>query len=85
MDRFLIYRNKKIAFKTWGEGKAIILLHGFMESMKIWDDMAEELSKDYQVITIDLPGFGNSDCFDSIHTMEFMAEMVNRVLTYPWY
>ncbi len=82
MDSHIKYRNKKIAFKTRGEGKSIVLLHGFLESMKIWNDMAKELSQYYQVITIDLPGFGKSDCFDPIHTMEFMAEMVNKVLNF---
>ena len=82
MESFLTYRDKNIAFKTQGNGKAIVLLHGFLESMKIWDDMVNELSSDYQVITIDLPGFGMSDSFDSIHTMEFMADIVNRLLDF---
>ena len=82
MESFLTYRDKNIAFKTQGNGKAIVLLHGFLESMKIWDEMVNELSRDYQVITIDLPGFGMSDSFDSIHSMEFMADIVNRLLDF---
>ncbi|MFC2106848.1 alpha/beta fold hydrolase [Bacteroidota bacterium] len=82
MESFLTYKDKRIAYKIRGKGKAIVMLHGFMESMKIWDDMAKDLSKDYQIITLDLPGFGLSDSFDSIHTMEFMTDIVDRLLNF---
>ncbi len=49
-----------IFFKDQGKGFPIVLLHGFCEAHQIWDGFAEELAKDFRVITPDLPGFGQS-------------------------
>ncbi len=37
---------------------AILLLHGFGASLETWGPWADELSKHYRVISVDLPGFG---------------------------
>jgi len=50
-----------IFYKDQGKGPTIILLHGFCETHQIWDGFAEELAKEFRVITPDLPGFGKSD------------------------
>jgi pimeloyl-ACP methyl ester carboxylesterase len=73
-------QKKNINYTDEGKGKTIVLLHGFTESLKIWTSFATQLSKKYRVITIDLPGHGKSDCFDSVHTMELMADLVCTVL-----
>ena len=57
----------------------LILLHGFMENLMIWEDMIPNLSKDFTLIKIDLPGHGLSKIYDEIHTMELMAEEVKKV------
>ena len=36
----------------------ILMLHGYLETMYIWEDMYQELSKDFRVIIADLPGHG---------------------------
>lgn len=67
-------------YKISGEGKEnLVLLHGFMENLSIWDDMIPHLSKDFTLIKIDLPGHGLSEIYEEIHTMEFMAEKVKEV------
>lgn len=68
-------------YEVKGEGSPVVLLHGYLENMKMWKSIAIELSKFYQVILIDLPGHGKSKVYGDIHTMEFMAEKVNEVLT----
>lgn len=47
-------------YREWGKGKAIILLHGFIEEGSMWNDLAQVLSKKYRVIVPDLEGFGES-------------------------
>jgi pimeloyl-ACP methyl ester carboxylesterase len=74
------YRGSRICYRHTGEGPAIIFLHGFLEDMSMWDDFAKQLSKNYQVIAIDLPGFGESECIEPAHSMEEMAAVVNKVL-----
>ncbi len=63
-----------------GDGPAMILLHGFLESSKMWDPLLPELSKNGKIITIDLPGMGKSGVVSEIHSMELMAEAVEAVL-----
>jgi pimeloyl-ACP methyl ester carboxylesterase len=43
-----------------GDGYPVVLIHGFCENKKIWEAFAALLSVSYRVITLDLPGFGDS-------------------------
>ncbi|MDT0649376.1 alpha/beta hydrolase [Autumnicola edwardsiae] len=74
------YRDTEIFFSSEGEGNPLILLHGFLESSKIWDDFVPSLAAHRQVVCIDLPGHGKSGCFNEIHSMEEMAKGVKEVL-----
>lgn len=67
-------------YEVKGEGQAVVLLHGYLENLRMWETIGDELSENYQVIKIDLPGHGKSKVYGEIHTMEFMAEKVDEVL-----
>ncbi|MBW7675762.1 alpha/beta fold hydrolase [Chryseobacterium chendengshani] len=68
-------------FEKKGKGKeTLVLLHGFMENVNIWNDMEVHLSKDFTLLKIDLPGHGKSDVLADVHTMELMAEEVKKVV-----
>ena len=43
-----------------GSGPTVVLLHGFLASSKYWKKVTELVSDNYQVVTLDLLGFGNS-------------------------
>lgn len=77
--QYIEYKGASIRYTDAGRGPAVILLHGFLESLEMWDDYAAALSGDFRVITIDLPGHGQSACFGYVHTMEEMAEVVKAV------
>lgn len=74
------YKNAFISFEQSGQGNALVLLHGFTESSHIWAEFIPELSGEFRVITIDLPGHGKSECIGDVHTMELMADAVKAVL-----
>lgn len=76
----LNYKNTPLFFSAKGIGNPLVLLHGFLESSKIWDPFVEELSQKRQVITIDLPGHGLSGNLDNVHSMELMADAVRHTL-----
>lgn len=78
--RFFTYQNKKIAFSIKGEGQPIVLLHGYLETMDTWKSFGSKLSEKFRVITIDLPGHGESEVIKPVHTMELMAEVVFALL-----
>ena len=74
------FQKKSIAFTDEGSGKTIVMLHGFTESLKIWESFAKKLSGKYRVVTIDLPGHGKSESLGAVHSMELMADVVFAVL-----
>ena len=80
MQRNVIFNGKSIHYKREGTGKPIILLHGFLESLEMWDNFTKSLSHKFAVIRIDLPGFGISETISSIHTMELMADTVKVIM-----
>ncbi|MDH3648882.1 MAG: alpha/beta hydrolase [Saprospiraceae bacterium] len=50
-----------VSFDNEGKGApAIILIHGWSNTRAIWDAQVSSFSEKYQVIAVDLPGFGRS-------------------------
>jgi pimeloyl-ACP methyl ester carboxylesterase len=47
-----------IHYRDVGEGPVVVLVHGEMGSMHIWNDWISTLSQNFRVIAIDLPGSG---------------------------
>ncbi|MDR2564345.1 MAG: alpha/beta hydrolase [Prevotellaceae bacterium] len=60
--------------------KTVVLLHGYLESSNVWEGFAALLSKEFRVITFDLPGNGLSGTRLPEHDMEFMADVTSAVL-----
>lgn len=44
-----------------GKGKLVLVLHGWGDEAKKWQPVTRKLSKEYQVLVPDLPGFGGTD------------------------
>lgn len=78
----ILLQNKIIAYKSWGAGKAVVFLHGFLENQTMWDVFIPELSKTHQIITLDLLGHGLSDVGTAMQTMEEQAETVAALLAF---
>lgn len=76
----ILYKNTKISFTDSGKGTAVVLLHGFLENKKMWQEYAVLFAEKYRVITIDLLGHGESDCLGYVHSMEENANVVHEVL-----
>lgn len=74
------YKNIKIAYSNTGKGRAIVLLHGFLENSSMWNFYINNFSQNHQVVTIDLLGHGQTENLSYMHTMEDMADAVHTVL-----
>jgi pimeloyl-[acyl-carrier protein] methyl ester esterase len=46
--------------RTQGTGTPLVLLHGWGLNSGVWQSVSEHLSKRFQVISVDLPGFGDN-------------------------
>lgn len=63
-----------------GSGDAIVLLHGFPLTRKIWDAQVDALSKTHRVICPDLRGMGASSATGGPYLMEALAADIAAVL-----
>jgi len=93
MWRILV--NVIIAFRSWSvlagpisfhytetgnlRGPAVVFVHAFPMSEKMWDDQVAALQKDYRVITLDIRGFGQSKLHHP-YTLEFVVDDVIALL-----
>lgn len=82
MNHFFNYKNIQIRYTSTGKGRVVVLLHGFLENINMWNAIAPELAKKNRVITIDLLGHGKSGNIGYIHTMEDQAKMVKAILSH---
>ena len=67
--------NTKISFRIWGQsGPILVLLHGGYGSWMHFLKNVEELSKNFQVIVPDMPGFGESEPFPKVPNLDEYAQ-----------
>jgi pimeloyl-ACP methyl ester carboxylesterase len=64
-----------------GNGPVVLLIHGFPFNQTIWNKFAESLSKDFRVITIDLPALGKSETLAGDFSIENVAARILEFLT----
>ncbi|MFC2109029.1 alpha/beta fold hydrolase [Bacteroidota bacterium] len=82
MNTFINYKNTQIHYKDFGKGTTVVLLHGFLENMSMWNSTIDVISKRNRVVCVDLLGHGLSENLGYVHTMEQMAEAVQAVLSH---
>lgn len=59
--KFVTVENKKVHYLEQGEGKAVILIHGFLYHTVMWKRNIEALAKEFKVYAVDLWGWGFSE------------------------
>jgi pimeloyl-ACP methyl ester carboxylesterase len=74
--------DAKIRYRDVGEGPVVVLLHGYLETLKVWNGIVDELRDNFRVIAPDLPGQGHSAISKDIQTMDSMAEGVMLLLNH---
>lgn len=70
----------RMAWRIWGNGAPLVLLHGGYGSWTHWLRNVEPLSRGYTVIVPDLPGLGDSALPPQPHTAEALAAILVRGL-----
>lgn len=66
-------------YRVIGDGYPVLFLHGFLESIEMWNYFSFE--NEFQCILIDLPGHGNSTSFkDEAKQMRLMALEVQKIV-----
>lgn len=72
-----------LRYSDFGKGaKVLVLLHGYMESLEVFEAFAGALGKMYRVICVDLPGHGFSQWQDrEVITVDYSGDTVVSLLT----
>ena len=60
-SRFAAANGVKLHYLTAGHGPAVLLLHGYAETSRMWRPLIPLLADKFTVVAPDLPGIGDSD------------------------
>jgi len=67
----------KIQYLSAGKGPALILLHGYAETSRMWRPIIPTLAERFTVIAPDLPGIGDSDIPSGAVDMKWAAARIH--------
>lgn len=70
----------KIYYEVHGQGRPVMLVHGWLCSSRFWQKNVPELARHFRVVTFDLRGHGNSSKFLNGHTIRQYAQDVREVV-----
>jgi len=75
-------RNPRIAFNQHGDGDLIIFIHGIGGNKENWHGNMEVLSKNFNVVALDLRGYGESDDFEGPMNFFDVADDIYKLIAY---
>jgi pimeloyl-ACP methyl ester carboxylesterase len=58
---YLELEGSWIRYNVIGGGPPVLLVHGWLSSSRVWEQLAGRLAQRFTVYTLDLTGFGESD------------------------
>lgn len=70
----------KLTYRRYGSGPALMLLHGFPASGKLWSEVQFQLSQNLTLLIPDIPGTGESELKNADTSMEELATLVPEIL-----
>jgi len=71
-----------LAYDRMGAGVPLVFVHAFPLNRKMWESVKPTFAKNFQFISLDLPGFGESRLSSDTSTMEFMAQEIISTLNH---
>src|SRR3989344_8631904 len=83
IENKVLIKNLETHYKVFGQGKPILILHGWPSSSDKWQEVAQILAKKYLVIVPDLPAFGKTQepnlAWDTNDYIEWLREFCDNV------
>ncbi|MCL4254946.1 MAG: alpha/beta hydrolase [Anaerolineae bacterium] len=71
---FVTVNDKPIYYESTGTGKPLVFIHALLMNGRMWSDQVAYFSDQYQVITLDLYGYGKSKLTES-RIMDFPEDI----------
>ncbi|MEJ7586240.1 MAG: alpha/beta hydrolase [Ferruginibacter sp.] len=78
-EKTLSYQDVEVFYRVAGEGKTVVLIHGFAEDGEIWSNQSVYLQDHFRIIIPDLPGTGRSGMVEHAG-IETYAEIIKLIL-----
>lgn len=74
--------NVNVNYINYGNEKndTVVLLHGWGQNIEMMKPIGDNLSKEYNILIIDLPGYGSSDEPDFAWTVYDYVDMLHKLL-----
>lgn len=71
-----------LAYDRTGAGEPLVLLHGLGHHRRAWEDVVPRLAAEHEVITVDLPGHGDSPALPASAQGDYkaLADVVEKFL-----
>jgi 3-oxoadipate enol-lactonase len=69
----VVVNGIKLAYTRRGKGTPLVLIHGYPLDHTSWDEIASLLENEFDIITPDLRGFGQSTTVETPYTISDMA------------
>jgi 3-oxoadipate enol-lactonase len=69
-----------LAYERRGKGNPLVVLHGYPLDRTIWNEVGPELEKNFDLVTPDLRGFGQTDAVEQVFTVADMAADIASLL-----
>ncbi len=76
---FILFKSKKIFYRLEGKGKPVLLVHGFAEDNRVWNQQVVALKEKNLLIIPDLPGSGSSEMLDWKASIDDYAELLKKL------
>ncbi|CEG56841.1 alpha/beta fold hydrolase [Legionella fallonii] len=67
-----------VHIKRYGQGMPLVFFHGWGFDHQIWLSLIPELQNHYELVLVDLPGFGRTDMMDWPTFKRFLLEFLPR-------
>lgn len=73
MEYFVTCSGIPVHVSETGSGdNAIVLLHGYLETLYIWEEFRTLLPGSSHIVSIDLPGMGLSGSAQEVNSMQWL-------------
>lgn len=78
---FEVHQGHRVRVARLGSGTPVVLLHGYPDTLQIWNRLAPYLAVHFQIIAFDWPGMGQSEPWPGGATPFHQAERLEGLLT----
>ncbi len=83
----VIVNDLLVNYSRQGKGSPLLLLHGWGDRLETFDGIAKKLEDSYEVIRLDLPGFGKSQASKNAWGLkdyaQHVADFLSKIDTQP--